>query len=352
MLIGLMVWKRPADADDFVPFYRAAAHAKAHADVYSQPTSSPAVQTEGKFLPYIRIPSYAAALIPLTALPYPVSRAIWIASLIAALVACIVLDPGGHRSGMALALAFSFPVADALMIGQDIPFVLLIVLAATRIFSMGREFLAGLMASLLGIKVTYLPAVGMVFLANSRRATAGLIAGFAAQLAISFLIGGTNWPAEYLSLLRSPLMDPDPRRMLNVRAVAESLSLPGWLYILAGVALYAAFWFVCRKLTVPDGLTLALALSVIAAPHCKIYDGVALIPLLLRTATLKSWTGRLALVGLMPVLYILVLAGTGWFELAGSSLTVLITLVCATQLVSQALPPALTRFPPRLLTLR
>jgi hypothetical protein len=328
MIMCFMVWRRPADADDFAPFYRAARLIADHADVYSRPAWSPDSESEGRFLPYIRIPSYAAALTPVASLPYRVARRIWIGGLIAALGACIWLFPG-RRADLATALAVSFPVADALIIGQDICFVLLIVLASARVFSKGREFTAGLLASLVGIKLTYLPAAGIVFLARSRRGTAGFAAGFAIQAAVSFGVGGAGWPGEYAALLRSPLLDPEPTRMLNIRAVVAWFSMPGALYIVAGAGLYLLFWFACRRLTVPDGLTIGLALSVIAAPHSKIYDGVALIPLFLRVATWKSWPGRIALFALTPILYLCLLMGSAPLDLVGSSVIVFGVLACA-----------------------
>ena len=177
-LMALALWYRPEEADDFVPFYRAATLASARQSVYEKPSWSPRKNAEDRFLPFLRFPAYAEALVPLTALPYSVARAVWIALLILAAAASVRLSPA-PRDGLALALAFSFPLANALMVGQDISLVLLIVLAAANIFCAGREFLAGLVASLLCIKVTYLPAAGLVFFAKSRRGTLGLLTGIA-----------------------------------------------------------------------------------------------------------------------------------------------------------------------------
>jgi len=331
-LIALALWYRPAEADDFAPFYRAAALASTHESVYARPTWSPRTTAEGRFLPFLRFPVYAAALIPLTALPYSVARCVWIALLILAAVASLRLFPT-PRDSLAIALAFSFPLANALMVGQDISLVLLIVLAAAAFFTAGREFLAGFVASLLCIKVTYLPAAGLVFLAKSRRGTAGLLTGAALQLAVSFAVGGAHWPSEYLAILRSPQLDLEPGRMLNLRAVVYSLSLSPAVYLVVAAALYVGFWFVCRRISVPDGLTLALALGLIASPHSKPYDGVALIPLFVGVAGGKTWTGRAAWFALTPVLYLLVLMGNPPLQLAGSSLVVACAIAAGVQAV-------------------
>lgn len=330
-LIALGMWHRPPDADDFGPFYRAASLASAHASVYASPAWSPKNNADGRFLPYLRLPSYAEALRPLTALPYAHARFVWIAGLILAALGCVWLFPSA-RNRLAIALAFSFPLADALMVGQDISLVLLIVLAAARIYANGREFLAGLIASLLCIKITYLPAAGLVFLAKSRPGAAGFVAGTALQLAVSFAAGGLAWPSGYLAILRSPLLDPEPGRMPNIRAIAAVLSLPAAVYVIVAAALYLGFWFVARRLSVADSLAIALALGLIASPHSKVYDGVVLIPLFARVAALNSCQGAAAFFALTPVLYLMVLMGTPAIMLAGSSLIVALTLAATLRL--------------------
>jgi hypothetical protein len=331
MLIALAMWHRPEAADDFPPFYRGAALASAHGNVYE-------TKQGARYLPFIRIPSYAAALRPLAALPYTIARRIWITVLILAAFACVGLFSGKRRH-FAIALAFSFPLAEALMVGQDITLVILIVLAAARIFAGGREFLAGLVASLLCIKMTYLPAAGLVFLAKSRRGVWGLATGTAIQLGISFAVGGSGWPSQYLAVLRNPLLEPHPSRMLSIRELAVSLSFSDAVYAAGAIALYAIFWLACNRLSLADGLTLALALGLIAAPHCRIYDGVVLIPLFVKVASLRTWEGLLALAGLTPVLYLMVLMGNVPVLLTGDALLIFATLAAALRLYRSQMTP-------------
>jgi hypothetical protein len=326
VLIALAMWHRPEAADDFPPFYRGAALASAHGNVYE-------TGQEARYLPFIRIPFYAAALRPLAALPYTVARRVWITVLILAALASVGLFSGTRRH-FAIALALSFPLADALMVGQDITLVLLIVLAAARIFAGGQEFLAGVVASLLCIKMTYLPAAGLVFLAKSRRGLLGLLTGTAAQLGISFAAGGAGWPSQYLAVLRNPLLEPHPSRMLSIHEL-----LPPAAYVVGAIALYAIFWLACKRLSLADGLTLALASGLIAAPHCRIYDGVVLIPLFVKVASLRTWEGLLALAGLTPVLYLMVLMGNLPVLLAGDALLIFATLAAASRLYRSQMMP-------------
>lgn len=331
LLMALAIWYRPAEADDFGPFYRAATLSAEHRSVYADPTFTPHTGQDGKFLPFLRTPFYAAALRPLAALPYQTARRIWIAILVLSVLASLWLFPAGRRR-FALALSISFPLGEALMVGQDIPLVLLIALAAARIYSAGREFLAGLVLSLLGMKVTYLPAAALVVLAKSRRGALGVAAGGVIQLAVSYVVGGATWPSDYFALLKDPRLDPAPLRMLNLRVLAEAVSLPAVVYTLAGVALYAGLWLVSKRMSLADGLTLALPLGMIASPHCQIYDAVVLVPLFAQVASLNSRVGLIAFFALTPVLYLVVLLTPAPWLQAGSALVVCATMAAAGQL--------------------
>ena len=51
--------------------------------------------------------------------------------------------------------------------------------------------------------------------------------------------------------------------MLSVRAVAAGLALPPVVYVAAALALYLGLWVASRRLSLPDALSLALAVGVI-----------------------------------------------------------------------------------------
>jgi len=104
--------------------------------------------------------------------------------------------------------------------------------------------------------------------------------------------------------------------------------------VIAGAALPVAFWFVCKRLRLADGLVIALALGLIASPHCKPYDAVVLIPLFVKVASLHSWEGILAYLGLTPMLYVMVLTGTPPIVLAGTSLVIVSTLAAPLQITA------------------
>jgi hypothetical protein len=337
----LAVWQRPDSADDFRSFYRAASLTQTHESVFAHPSFYPDKQANDVFLPYIRIPSYALMLRPLASLPYRIARPVWIAASIFAFLGCIWLFPG-RRDHFALALAFSLPVAYAFVLAQDISFILLLALAAAYLFDRQREFAAGLVASLIAIKLTYLPAVGLVFLVKSRRSTLGIALGVTLQLALSFALEGRAWPSDYLTLLHHPLMDIEPRRMLSFRAIAASLALPDALWIAAAFAAAVFLWFAARRMTLPQALLLALPLTLITSPHCYVYDAVVLIPLMVTTATAATWNGTLALVALSPVSYLLLMTEHPALLLVGASLIVISTIAASVTLYLRSFPMRIT----------
>lgn len=344
-LEGLCFTQRPDDIDDFRAFYRAAQLVGTKDGVYSHPTSLPEAMTNPKqqnwFLPYVRIPSYALLIKPLTALPYRAARAVWLGLLVLAFAAMVALFPGA-RDKLALALAFSLPVTYSMVLGQDIAFVVLIVVAASRLASSGRHFAAGLVASLLAIKITYLLPAGLVCLARSRRGTSALALGTALQLAVSFFLEGPRWPVAWLALLAHPKFDMVPARMLNVRAIATALSLPAPFCILASLALLIWLWRIARRMELADALIVSLPLGMLASPHSYVYDAVVLIPLMaevLGSAGTRDASRVCCLLALSPVPCFLLMMPEGPQLLVGSTIVVATTALGACAFQWQRLPP-------------
>lgn len=320
-LTALALSQRPESVDDFRSFYRGAQLVGTHQGVYSQPAWLPDTNRPGRFLPYIRLPFYALLLKPLTALPYTTARAIWIALVVLAFAAMVPLYNGPRRK-LAIALCFSMPVVFAINLAQDVAFIVLIVLAAGRLVSSQREFAGGLMVSLLGIKPTFLLPAGLVLLARSRRGTCGLVLGTAIQVAVSFVLEGPGWPLRYLELLRNPMFDLEPRRMLNLRAITTSLSLPAPVFVIGAIALLAWLWVIARKMELSRALLLALPVAMLASPHSYIYDAVVAIPLLVQAASTERISGLLAILALTPVPYIALLSESAPLVLAGCAVVV------------------------------
>jgi hypothetical protein len=302
--------------DDFPAFYTAAQHPGA---VYATANSG----IDGHFLPWLRIPSYAWILQPFGALPYEAARVLWLITIALAL-ALFALLWRGERRPVALALCWSFPVAFGFALGQDTGFVLLIAAAAVLLWQRNRFFLAGLCVAILAFKITFLFALAIPFL-RSRRAALGIASGVAAQLGLSFAIE-PGWVGQYLAVLRSSALDPEPLKMIGIRGLASALPWPGVAYAVGFAALMLWLWRIATDAPIIDGVSSSLAIALIAAPHCYVYDGVLLIPLLARFASPGNWPGRAALFGLSPLPFLAILLGaTRVTALLGGALLILST---------------------------
>ncbi len=273
--MAILLAGKPAEIDDFLPFYRAA-RLLGDPDLFAQ------TRFHAGGLMFLRTPFYALLLAPLAALPYPAARALWIGLMAAALASAVWLWPG-PRAKIAIAMCWGAPVLLALAQVQDIGFMLLVVIA-----------------SLLALKITLLPAVALVFVARSRRGTYGLAAGLAFHFLVSLAMQGPSWFPEYLAAVRSPLLDQVPRRMPTLRAL-----LPPVPFAAAAVLVYAGLWRFARRGEIPVVLTAALPLAMIAAPHAYAYDVVVAVPLFAAALARHTVATILATIALSPIPYAL-----------------------------------------------
>src|SRR5690242_5527944 len=144
---------KPAAVDDFLPFYRA-----------SRLVGDPDLFAQSRFghagLMFLRTPFYAWLLRPLGALEYPAARAAWMGLMAVALALSVAVWPGPRRR-IAIATCWAAPVLFAFAQGQDIALVLLALALTARLWTGGREFSAGLAASILALKLTFLLPVAL-----------------------------------------------------------------------------------------------------------------------------------------------------------------------------------------------
>ena len=293
-LMAVALHHKPAGLDDFPPFYRAGRLAGS-ADLFAQHTFDAGAKM------FLRTPFYAWLLRPLGALEYSQARLLWTGLMVAAFALSAWLWPG-PRLKIVVAMCWAFPVLVALALGQDIALMMLSIAIAARLWMGGRDFAAGLVASLLALKITLLLPVAVVFLARSRRGSLGLAAGVAVQCGLSLAIQGPAWIPEYLAAVQSPLLDQVPARMPSVRAL-----MGGVPFGAAAVAVYGWLWWIARRMTPAQALTAALPLGIVAAPHCYSYDMAAAVPLLASVVSVKTVRGIIAAVALSPVPYFLMM---------------------------------------------
>ena len=321
-LMAMALATRPDTADDFRATYLAASLVGTSDGTYSHAIGT----TADTYLGYVRFPSYAWMVRPLSLLPYGTARSIWVALLITAFGLLAWRYPG-RRERLVTALCWSFPVAFSLVLGQDIALVLLFAFAAAGLHQRGHPWVGGLVASLLFIKATFLLPVGLVYLAKSRKGSIALLAGIAAQTGLCFAVDGASWPAALLGVLRNPLLDAEVRRMLSLRAVASYVPLAGPLYVVTALAVLGWLWFLARRVDFPTAIAIALPLGMISSAHSHVYDAAVLVPLLASVATPRNWTGRLALFGLTPIPYLWIVSNSPLRTFAGAVSVVAVVLV-------------------------
>jgi cbb3-type cytochrome oxidase subunit 3 len=237
---------KPAALDDFRPFYRAAG-LLGSPDLFAQ------TRYHADGLMFLRTPFYAALLQPLSRLDYAAAHAIWTALMAVCFAGFVWLWPG-ERPRIALAACWSVPVLMALALSQDIGLMLLVAAVALRLWQSERPLAAGLVASLLALKVTLLAPVALVF----------------------------------------------PARMPSFAAFSGGIP-----FAILAAAVYAWIWRIARRESIDAALTAALPLGIAAAPHCYAYDMAAAIPLFAAAAGLRSPRGILAALALSPAPYLL-----------------------------------------------
>jgi hypothetical protein len=324
--LAFAVAPRRAEADDFYTFYDSAAIV-ASGQIYTT------TQHGGRFLPFLRIPSYAWMIRPLAALPYPAARRCWILLLVAAFAGFLFLWPA-RSPLLALSVTASIPVLFALQLGQDIAFILLIAAVALRLSLTGRHFAAGLVVSLAAIKLTFLAPLALVLIAHSLRSLPGIATGVTAQLLVSFAGTGLDWPRQYLAILRSPGLDPMLTAIPGLRNIASLVPPATALIVIAGlIAGYGLIWTVGKRAGIEQAIAIAIAVGVITAPHALTYDAALCIPLFVTVASMQTWAGRLAALCLTPVPYLLLTTPVRAAGMAGGLMVVAAVAAASVQIL-------------------
>jgi hypothetical protein len=232
---------------------------------------------------FIRLPYTAVMLAPLSDLPYAVAYAVWQMLSIAALAVFVWLWPARHPLALVVVCWFP-PVAANLANAQDVAYILLLVAIAAALVQRGRDVGAGLMLALCAAKVhlcLFLPV--LIVARRMWRLGAGLVAGWAVLLAVSFVAAGRGWPVAWLQAIRSPLVSPNIGKSSLLAFVAEAVHGPA-LWVIAGVLILlvgAAVYKLAQRNSFVFGLGAALAGGLIVAFHVYLQDYLLALPLIL-----------------------------------------------------------------------
>jgi hypothetical protein len=270
-------------------------------------------------VPFGRIPAFAVAFQPLSALPYPVARLLWLCASIAAVAGFAYLWPFATRAWALVAICWSAPIAMCLAIGQDTMWFLFFAALGLRLLLSGHDLWAGIAFSACIAKPHLALLLPVFLIARLKwRALLGGAAGCAASLLVSFAAEGNDWPRRYLSLARIPDFDPAPGRMPNLRGLLSLVDAGLAVEVALGLVVAAALWFFFRTAPLPVAGALVLAGGLLLGHHGYFYDAQLLLPALLLPchasyiqASYPEWLRKWALFLLSPVPYLFLLIGTG-----------------------------------------
>jgi len=271
--------------NDFPAFYFAPQLMAEHALYDPAAMSAKQTSTLGASnvnIQFIRLPYLAAALWPFRLLPYRPAYALWQFCCLGAMFGFVLLWPAKRVVTLLLSCWFP-PAAASFANGQDVPFLLLWAAVAAYLMHKRKDFSAGLVLSLCAAKFHFLLFVPvLVIAARLWRLAFGMSVGCSVLVAVSFLAGGIDWPAQLYRALANPSVHPSLRGSLLVNL--ESLGIHGAalgvLVALIALTGAAAVWFCARHTDFPLALGVALGAGTLTGFHVYLQDYLLWLPFL------------------------------------------------------------------------
>jgi hypothetical protein len=253
---------------------------------------------------YVQPPFLAAAVKPLTLLPYIQAMVFWKLLMLGAFVAFVWLFPMSPRRWAAIAVCWSLPAAIALVHGNDSPLILLLIALSVRCWLNGREYLAGAMLGLCLVKFHFLTLLPLLLLRREyRRALGGFIAVAAVLISINFLVQ-PDWVRLYWQALTLPQrnMNGLPTKMPNFYASFFWTGHPVFGVALGASLLILILWPVCRRLPFEVAVPLCIMGGILISPHTNHLDGILAIPALLTVSHRWPHLRPIAWIALSPAI--------------------------------------------------
>jgi hypothetical protein len=217
----------------------------------------------------------------------------------------IALWPG-DRLVLAASLAVSPALAHALIMGQDDPFLLLVLLVGLRFLWKDRHFAAGIIFALCAAKFHLFLLLPILIIERRLwRVAQGAGAMLCVLVLTSFAVGGRHWIIDYIRVLRDQRIDPFPTRKPNLSAFLFGFPAPVW-WIAAAAALVLC-WFIIRYGSLTVGLAAVILGGILIPAHTSYADTVLLIPAFLALFAWSKADGLryLLVLILSPVIYLL-----------------------------------------------
>ena len=254
-----------------------------------------------------RPPFVAAMLWPLGRLPIRTAMFAWGLVGVAALIGFLWLWPAPKLFAAAVA-CWALPVSGVISQGQDDLLLLLWVAIAAALLARRHPFAAGMVLALCSAK-PHLFLLLPLFLIGRRlwNCLWGLLAGGAILAAVSFILAGAHWPADFLRAALSSKVSPHPWSMPNLRGLFYGLPFhtPAELILSLVVA-----WMVWRIVRSPASMAYALAATLVGglliSHHAYLPDAALLFPAALTVPfeTTSPAVGTGAVLTVLPLAYI------------------------------------------------
>ena len=270
--------------NDFIGFYAGAQLAGTsglyNADAIAR-AEAPLCESP-RFLPFVRLPFYAAAISPLRWVSYRQARWIWLGASLAATLLFVWSRPKPERWMAAAACCWCAPLTNCFFMGQDLMFVMAALAVSLALFFRGKHFAAGCVFSLCLIKYNlFLPVPLLIAGKRLWRFAGGAAAGGVALLAVSFASGGLTWPAQYVGMLRDARTTPSHVSMPNLNGLFSGLPKSVLLDAASALLLLAAAWAVIRGAEMTHAVAATLLCGVLVSYHAFFADAFLLAPALL-----------------------------------------------------------------------
>ena len=270
-------------------------------------------------VPFVRPHVYAAALAPLTWLPYRTAFWVWVGFQCAVLGACWRWAYRRFGPDALLWGALSLPAALGIAHGQDSPLMLAAAVGAYSLASHGRNARAGAVAGLALIKFHLILLWPVAMLAARRwRMLAGFAATATVLAAVSFALAGPRGVTLYLAMLRNKDLErlsPTPEFMMNVQGLCASLGIASGWFLAAGTALVVALAALAiRRAPLWRWFSAAVIATLLAVPHVYNYDATLLwLPIWLTLFhSQERWSRSAAALAAIPIPYLMTLLDRPW----------------------------------------
>jgi Glycosyltransferase family 87 len=276
---------------------------------------------------FTRLPFYAVMLWPLGRLSYLQAYSIFLLLSFSSLIAFIVIWRPPSTALTLEASCLFLPGLVAIVNGQDVLFLLLVVCLAVRLEAAGKRVAAGALLALGAIKIHLFLLVPLLILAGGFWSVGfGYALGGLSLIAISFAAQGRNWPANFYHVVTQAAVSPSIEFMPNLHNLCLHLPFPAvWQGILTA-AVIAASWLAVRRSSFVRGMGIILCAGLLIGHHAYLPDCSLLRPVFLGARSLSAWPllRTISDIFLKPFLYLPIPAGadisaivTGLFRDAG-----------------------------------